>query len=298
MSKKVIRIISFVLVIVTLLGFIIPYVSATELDKEESDAVTDKGVVGETPESLYGTPPEGFELIVEDDYYRVEKTDSNLNVWFQIPITNETPRLNTVAFIVDINKNMVIEQIELNVEKTYVNGLKLADGHYALITGNYAFGDANNKYEINAGKPVYFYIGDTALVDQSKYGVTFHVVDTNAITLTLDAAGENAVLAADAIHNSDVVIPEEITKMTNGDIVDIEPDVDPNKPTDPIEPEKPTEPEKPKREFFLWTVIKNSWVWLILLAGTAVWYKVVVDKKREKLIKTTESDRNDKGRFE
>ena len=297
MNKKVVRIIAILLVVVTVLGFIIPYVSATEIDKNEDEVVNDEVVIEE--ESLYGTPPMGFELIVESDYYRVKKTNSDLNVWFQIPITNETPRLQTVAFIVDINKNMVVEQIELNVENTYVNGLKLADGYYALITGNYAFGNQTNKYEINAGKPVYFYIGDTALLDHTQYGVAFHAVDEKAIELTLTQASENAILATGPIYNSDVTIPTEITKMTNGDIVDIQPDKEPEEqPSQTEEPETPQEPQEPKREFFLWTIIKNSWVWLILLAGAAAWYKIIESKKRDKLIKNTESDRNDKGRFE
>lgn len=296
MSKKVIRIISFVLVIITLLGFIVPYVSATELDKEEEDVVTDEGVIGET-ESLYGTPPEGFELIVESDYYRVEKKSSDINVWFQIPITNDTPRLQTIVFIVDIAKNMVVNQVELNADETYVNGLKLDDGCYALITGNYAFGDAGHKYEINEGKPFYFYIGDEMALHQAQYGVSFHVVDNKAIQLTLNTAREETVLATGPIANSEVAIPSEITKMTSDDITEVEPDTE-TQPTQPAEPNDPIEEEKPKKEFFLITIFKNSWLWLVLLGGAAIAYKILENKKKDKLLKNTESDRNDKGRFE
>lgn len=296
MSKKVIRIISFVLVVVTLLSFIIPYVSATELDKDGEDVVGTDNVVGETPESLYGTPPEGFELIVENDYYRVQKHDSNMNVWFQIPITNETPRLQTMVFVVDIEKNMVVEQITLNADETYVNGLKLDDGYYALITGNYAFGSDSQKYEINAGKPLYFYIGDTFLLDQSKYGVAFNAVNDSALQLTIDVAKDGAVLANGPIDKSTVKIPEEITKMTNGDIVEVQPNTPtPEKPTEPQEEDKPA---KPKREFFLITIVKDSWIWLVLLAACAIVYKVMENKKKEKKEKYIEADRNDSGRFE
>ena len=297
MSKKVIRIISFVLVVVTLLGFIIPYVSATELDND--GAMSTEGVVGETPESLYGTPPDGFELIVEQDYYRVQKNNADVNVWFQIPITNNTPRLQTVVFIVDIAQNMVVEQVELNVEQTYVNGLKLNDGYYALITGNYAFGDDGQKYEINDGTPLYFYIGDNNAFDYSLYDASFHIVDSRAIQLKLDTARQDAVLATLPISNSEVAIPEEITKMTSNDIVEVQPNpgTTTDKPIQPSEPSKKDE-EEPKKEFPLITLFKNSWVWLLLLGVSWGAYKILENKKKNKMIKTAESDRNDKGRFE
>ena len=301
MSKKVIRIISFVLVVVTLLGFIIPYVSATEL---ETDTEITEPVVEVVPEdgstSKYGTPPEGFELIESHDTYRVEKTNNNINVWFHIPIDDNTPKVYAVAFIVDIEKNMVVDQITLYGNQTYVNGLKLSDGYYALTSAGYAFSDGTQNYEINGGKPFYFYVGDTYKLDNSKYGVPLHVVDNKVIELTLTTASESATLrdvTQSPIFNSEVVIPEEITKLTQGDINEITPNDKPTNPQ-PDTPAEPEKPEKPEREFFLITIIKDSWVWLVLLAVAGIAYKILESKKKNQLIKNLEADRNDKGRFE
>ena len=301
MSKKVIRIISFVLVVVTLLGFIIPYVSATEIENDDTEVIAPEITVDPDVDdgNKYGTPPTGFKLIETHDSYRVEKVDDNINVWFQIPIEPDTPRLNTVAFIVDLDKNMVIEQVVLNAQQTYVNGLRLANGYYALISGDYAFGDQSQKYEINGGKIFYFYIGPSYELDNSKYGVQLHVVDDMAIELSLQPARENTTLrdnVQNPIYNSEVSIPQEIIQLNKDDIIDIEPD---EKPTEPeIHQPEPEEPEKPKREFFLITIIKDSWVWLVLLAAAGIAYKLIEAKKKQQLIKNIESDRNDKGRFE
>lgn len=132
-------------------------------------------------------------------------------------------------------------------------------------------------------------------MDQSKYGVAFNAVNDSALQLTIDVAKDGAVLANGPIDKSTVKIPEEITKMTNGDIVEVQPNIPtPEKPTEPQE----DKPAKPKREFFLITIVKDSWIWLVLLAACAIVYKVMENKKKEKKEKYIEADRNDSGRFE
>jgi hypothetical protein len=192
-NKLIARIIAGLLVLITILGLIIPYVSADEIDGQPNNEL-----------------PVGFEYVFEDGEWKIKKSEGNNKpaVYVNSPYGFDTS--NIVIFICNIETEEVISR-ELFQSANYITSLNIGEGYYVIYANGYAWSDKDgNAYAVNGGEYYYVYIGDN--YDNEKYTVNF--ADGNEIIeLSLSVAPDNFQVVKYqsqlSIGNSDLICPSD-----------------------------------------------------------------------------------------
>jgi hypothetical protein len=192
-TKLITRIIAGLLVLITVLGLIIPYVSADEIDGQPDNEL-----------------PVGFEYVLEDGEWKIKKSEGNNQpaVYVNSPYGFDTS--NIVIFICNIETEEVISR-ELFQSANYITSLNISEGYYVIYANGYAWSDKDgNAYAINGGEYYYVYVGDN--YDNEKYTVNF--ADGNEIielSLSVAPASFQVVKYQSqlSIGNSDLICPSD-----------------------------------------------------------------------------------------
>ena len=293
-KKLVVRIIAIVLVAITVLGLIIPSVTATEFID---------------PTGL----PNGFEYVQTENGIVLTKNEENPYAAVQlngIPEGFDTPVVTIFLANLDTKK---VSPVELYYEYGYVSNLTLDDGYYVLYGNNVAWtAKDGNTFSLNGGNDYFIYIGSN--FDSTRYEYDFFKDMRGIMNLSLNVPVEGAQVIP---YGSSLQVGENMLQFPAAyDTTVEETPEDQNVPAEsqPAQPEEqtgeqPTEqpvevepfwPEEEKFSFFGWLldIFKSAPIVFILLAISIVWYLILKKKKADKLAQQLENDMLDPGRFE
>lgn len=277
-TKIITRVIACILAFILILGLVVPVVYAEELDPL----------------------PDGFEWTEMDGSYVVTKSPDNKAP--AITLTGYVDSFDTLAVTLFIG-NLETKEcsiLSLNSTQQYVSSIDVPSGYYVIFGGNYGWTSADNKVYTLADY-TYLYVGSS--FDENKYeDVVFNNSD-GIIGLPMTIAEDASVLQ--------VVPYNELPEISNESIVfptDAVPELKVNEdestqPTTPVQP-TPTTPatdvEGDDITFLdiIWSMIKDSAVLLIIIAGIYITLAVMNAKKKIALEKQAENDQYDDKRIE
>lgn len=304
-AKIMTRVIAGVLVLVMALGFIIPYVSASEIEDTQSTETTE---VVEEEEVVVSTQPP-----VEDDrapsalpdglYYEkvndkwVIKVRNDANV-IPVQVMNVPPEYaaeELILFVANL-ETQEVQTISLMKHYGFVGTMNIKPGYYAFYANEIGWGDGyDNYFAFNDGEYQFFRLGSTTQAE--KDGIPFADA-SNGLYPKLTEAGDNY---SKVMAGQTILVTAQMKEFPS-DLHIIKPDSD-NPVTNPGEGgngetgeggDEPVEEERDHGSVILNLFIdmfKQSIGILIVLAACAIGV-VIVKKKRER--EAWEQTQNDK----
>lgn len=305
--KLIVRIVAGILVAVIALGLIIPYVSATEIQ----DVVLDNTQEENTNETEIPIPPkpdqelpDGFEYVLQDNRWVVEKTSDNTKPAIRlIHMPYDFDTAEVVLFVGNIQTHEV-KCVTLYCHSGYISSVDLEDGYYVAYANGYAWSSKDGeKYMINSGEYRYFYVGD---VDKYEipYGVEFESAN-DIFTIALGyARNETQTVPYNSsliISENDLIYPEDAKLSPLEDEKDhIEPSVPNSDSKDPIDPDESKDDEIAKITVFdiLKNIIYRYWFLITCIVLCYVGLTVIKFKKKIQMKQRLEEDQLDSRRIE
>jgi hypothetical protein len=294
-KKLLVRILAGILLLVMVLGLVIPYVSAVELDNTNTAEI-------DVPQPDSGLPI-GFEYKFNGATWDVVKSEGNTKPAIMIDTKPDSCDVREAVVFIGNLATHEVKYYNLYRGLNYVSSVDLDDGYYVIFTNNYAWEDSRGDvYAINGGEYQYIYIGDN--YDPTLYGVQFDQT-SGIFSLSLkDAKDDSHVMSYDTallVTNQLLVLPSDASPEAH---VPTQPTQEPTpQPTTP-KPDNPAKEDEPDSGFFadtlsmLGRVMKKSAFLLICIAGCFIGLKVIQIKKKIKTEKQTENDKYDDRRID
>lgn len=164
-KKLFVRVLCFILALIMVMGLVIQVAFAEE---------------GCPYEAL-----DGFEFVSNGDGWDVVKTsDKPVIRLSNVPEDFVNPDVTVLVANLDTNVTQVVHLFPFN---GYTTTLDIDDGYYLIYTNEVAWkSTSNNVYAVNNHDTVYFYYGDSALYDSTKYQLPYILTD-NVIDLPMVA---------------------------------------------------------------------------------------------------------------
>lgn len=331
-NKFIARIIAGFLVTITLLGMIVPYVMAAEIESNTSETeaternpedfqielpedvlaildgaesenngdsanITHEEVSGAIGETVSNKPekglPQGFEYVDIGGIWTVKKTEDNTQP--AIIVDGLPIGFDSRVITVFIGNLRTREVVYYDVYdfNSYVSSVSLKDGYYVVFANGYAWSDAEgNAYAINGGEYQYIYIGDD--YDDSIYGVDFEQAN-EPISISLGTAPEGMKVVeynGSILVDNDDLVYPEGAKLAN--VEEMEATLPQEEIEQADEKEDPfAKIEKPSIGKIFLDFLDRSWLLLMALAGCYIGLIVVRRKNQEKAEDRFEKDRYD-----
>ncbi len=216
-TRILIRILCGILAVIMTLSVVMPAVYAAEID-----------------ESAVNTAPyrdgEGFEYIEMDGEWYLNATSEN-PVFRLTNVSDSFTRDNLPILIANLD-TYEVQVLNLLGITGYAASAQLKEGYYLIYTGNYAWeDDQGTPWALNNGYSIYFYVGDLANYDATKYDLDYvipenHIIDIPLIrytdthmtaiksTTVFHLTGQDAIYPVNEIYNWD----EILTRMEHIDL--------------------------------------------------------------------------------
>lgn len=293
-EKKIIRIVASVLVVIMVLGLIVPYVMAAEID--ETEAVV---------ESALAELPDGFEYVQNGESLVINKTANNNKPAIALDVDTSTFDVFSVTVFVGNLVTHGVTCYELYKHEGYVKSIDLADGYYVIFANDYAWSDSNdNAYAINGNEYKYIYIGDD--YDPNLYGVEFETTD-DIFRLSMVASPDSMYIIG---YNNSLMFDESDMQYPEGAKLKKLADTKENKENEPkndgaTTPSVDSEQEKEdgdKNRINVWSMLLNSLKRsAFLISAIVICYislTVIRYKKRKEVEEQAENDKYDDKRVE
>lgn len=263
--KIIVRVLSLILIGVIILGLVIPYVSASEIEPTQS---TERPIL-----------PDGFQYIDSTDgkSYMVIRSPGNDLPSFSLSMRDGFDMPQITVFFANLETEEIFS-CELYHESGYYASIDLKDGYYVVFANEHAWQNSKGlSYALGGGSYQYIYVGDN--FDPLKYDAGFSMTD-GIVSLGMDVApahfttvkyGESAtfdLLSIKIPENAKVGPPstQEQTKPTESET---QPD------------DTSSEKEAPDSLLdILWGLIEDSAVLLILIAICFVVLSFIRAKKK------------------
>lgn len=321
-NKLITRIIAVVLVLTIVLGFVIPYVSAYDVDQSEIETMHN---ASEKPDMPDVDLPDGFEYSYVNGRWVINKTEENDRPAIAIMQMPEGFDATVLTVFICNLETYQVRSFDLFKRSGYVSSMDLADGYYVIFSNNFAWSSSSGEaHVINNNEYLYVYIGDDYdanlyPIDFERYEDIFEIALSPADDSTTKIAYNTALIYSP----SHMVCPEDAIVYKNGSTSDnptgpTTPTY-PTEPTDPTEPTEPTMPTSPtgpsesggssgeddkdtESKLSVWKILlaalNRSKFLLIGVALCAIGMGVVNLKKKEAIKKQLEEDKYDEKRID
>jgi hypothetical protein len=308
-GKLIVRIISGLLVLIMVLGLIIPYVYATEIEDGSENVGTEENIPeDDQSENIFPeyNLPDGFEYIEVDGGWDIKKTsdDGVSALWITRPLTFDT---NTVTVFVCNLETEEVKYYDFHKSFNYIGSMYLEDGYYVLYANEFAWADANGlAHSFNGGEYFYFYVGNN--YDDEKYNVEFyHDGGIMHVPMIEEAPADYQIVE----YQSTLTIDDSVLKCPEDamltPIEKLDPDENWTEPTiddttlPPEEPIVPTEDDggvlDVVKELFV-GFFDGSILLILAIVVCYIWLTFIKIKKKKAAEKQIENDSYDDRRIE
>lgn len=313
-TRLVTRIIAGLLVLVMALGFIIPYVSASEIEDTQTEETTEAtDAVVEEEEVIVTTPsvsedqapgalPDGlyYEKVNGNWVVKVRETANVIPVQItNIPAEYDAEEL--VLFVANLETKEV-QTISLKKHYNFVGTMNMKPGYYAFYANDIAWGNGYDVYyTFNDGDFQYFRLGSTTVAERD--GVKFTDASSGLFTKLTQAGDDYAkVMAGQSILITEQMkqYPSELPVFQKDD--GSNGNVPGNNDNNTNEGEGTGEEEEERNSgsiianLFL-DMIKRSVGIIIVIAGCAIAVFIIKKKRENAMWEQTQNDKYDDRRI-
>lgn len=312
-AKIVTRIIAGLLVVIMALGFIIPYVSASEIEEPEVDVeatVETQDVEPTTSPTEAPTKPNEDEVpgyLPAGLHYEkangkwIVASDANSDlipfVPTGLPITSMCDLETIVIFVANL-KTKEVQTVSLEKYYDYIGALKFTPGYYVAYANGIGWGVSSDYYTtLNNGNYVYFRMGSATEAEMG--GITF--VDASAgLTLNMTQTPDSYNLVEPGqtilVTNDMKAFPSKFDELSN--ILNEDSTKDPVVKDDGEEEQKEEEErERPSVGKMFLSMLKRSIGMIVVIAGCFIGTIIIKRKRESAFQKTMESDKYDDTRI-
>jgi hypothetical protein len=255
-QKLIIRIVAIVLVAVLALGFIVPYVSATEVGEtatqpfapNESNDLNAEPSEGSNDDAIVSNPkpttklPNGFEYVLVDEIWKIKKTDDNQKSALHINYKSQLFDTQSVIVFIGNIETHEVKYYELYNEFNYLASIDLPDGYYVVYANGLAWSDKDGRaHMLSGGEYEYLYIGEEDNY-QDLYGVNFRRGE-EIFGLSMEIVEETSYNQLVAYNSKVLVTSDDLAYPEDAKLEKIDHQVPPPTEQGP-EPSEPTQEEK------------------------------------------------------
>ena len=313
-AKIITRVIAGLLVVVMALGFIIPYVSASEIEEPEADVeATVEQEVEETPaateapatktndDEVPGYLPTGLHYEKSNGKWIVAVNSDADVVPLQptgMPQTSICKAEEITIFVANL-KTKEVQTVALKQYYDYIGTIKFEPGYYVAYSNGIGWGVDDDYYmTLNDGSYVYFRIGSSTVAEVG--GITF--TDASAgllLNMTQAPDAYNLVQPGQTIliTNDMKAFPSNFDELS--EIMNNGEDKAPTQEKDDKEeiPEDEKEENKTSIGKLFLNMLKRSIGILVIIAGCFIGTIIIKRKREATFQKRVESDRYDDTRI-
>ena len=292
-TKLITRIIAIILVAMLIFGMIIPPVAAETVGDDENSTM-ESGLVEQTHTTL----PPGFEYVQNGDKQEIVKTEDNTSPAMKLDIPEGFDAESIVVYLGNVETHEVF-YVQLYRIFNYVYTLNVPSGYYVVLDNNLIWCDsAKREYTIQGTSYRYIYIGDE--YNENLYSEKFETTDgifdiqLHDSTKTGNKVEHNVTFIPDV----GVKIPTNAYPLKNDNIENTNGEIKDNTNESPSSESNENKEDTDQGPLnILWSIVKNSMTFIIVIFACGVIYMVLKYKKQKEIEKQLNQDNDDGGSF-